>query len=112
METLDNLYLDNYDLLKNIDFVKIDVEGYEKQVLLGANAFFQKVKPAFIQIEINWHLIYTNATLYQFSLMLSKYNCYKMLPGGKVLYKVDPNYPINNLFQLSNFLFIRKDINF
>ena len=111
MDTLDNLYLTNFDLLKNIDFIKIDVEGYEKQVLLGANIFLKEVQPAFIQIEINWHLIYTHATLFQFSLLLPNYNSYKILPSGKVLYKVDPSYPINNIFQLSNFLFVRKDIN-
>lgn len=42
--------LDNYKF-ENIDFIKIDVEGHEMQVLKGAQKTIQKNKPV-IQIEI------------------------------------------------------------
>ena len=46
MITLDSIYFD-----KKIDFVKMDVEGFEKDVLRGAKIFFEKNSPAlFIEI--------------------------------------------------------------
>jgi FkbM family methyltransferase len=110
--TLDDLYSDNIESFNEIGFVKIDVEGYEMEVIIGAQKFLQEVKPDFIQIEMNWHQIYTNTTMYKFSLLLPDYDIFKILPAGAVLYKIDANYPINNLFQLSNFLFVRKSFNF
>ena len=34
----------------------------------------------------------------------------KILPYGKKLVFVDPNRPENNIYHLSNFVFIRKDL--
>lgn len=47
---------DDLDVLKSeckSVFIKIDVEGYEKQVLIGMNNFFKKKINTFLQIEIN-----------------------------------------------------------
>ena len=47
---------DDLDVLKSeykSIFIKIDVEGYEKQVLIGMNNFFKKKINTFLQIEIN-----------------------------------------------------------
>jgi len=44
--------LDNYNF-KNIDFIKIDVEGYECEVLKGAMDTIKKFKP-YIFIEVSW----------------------------------------------------------
>lgn len=44
------------DLCKNInkiDFIKIDVEGYERYVLLGGMALIKKFKP-YMYIEVGW----------------------------------------------------------
>lgn len=46
--------LDSFEFDEKIDFVKIDVEGFEAQVLLGAKAFLNKHKPI-IAIEIHAH---------------------------------------------------------
>lgn len=110
METLDYLYEQNSDMFKNLDFIKIDVEGSELNVLLGAQNLVKQTEPRFIQIEVNWHHLFTKSSLYQFSLLLPDYRCFKILPGGSILKEIDPKYPLNNLYQLSNFLFVRSDI--
>lgn len=112
MQTLDQLYRTHTKLFSRVDFIKIDVEGYEFEVLLGAQRFFESVRPKFIQIEINWHLLFTKSSLYQIGELLLDYSCYKILPSGKPLHKIDHLHPMNNIFQLSNVLFIRNDFIF
>ena len=92
------------------DFVKIDVEGHEYEVIQGAKKFIGFNAPKFIQIEINWHQLFKKVNLYEFSLLLRNYDIFKILPFGKKLILVDPTRPENNIFHLSNFAFIRKDI--
>ena len=46
--------LDNIEINEKIDFVKIDVEGFEAQVLLGAREFLKKHKPIMV-IEMLIH---------------------------------------------------------
>ena len=67
-------------------------------------------KPKFIQIEFNWHQLFREQTIYKFSKILSNYEVFKILPFGNSLIKVDPKRPESNIFHLSNFVFIRKDI--
>ena len=38
--------------LKRIDFIKIDTEGYELEVLKGAQNTIKKFKPNFIQLNL------------------------------------------------------------
>ena len=49
----------------NVDLIKIDTEGYEMNVLKGSRNFISK--PKFIQIEFNWHQLFTNNSLIDFS---------------------------------------------
>ena len=93
-----------------VDFLKIDVEGYEYEVLLGGKKFIDFNSPKFIQIEINWHQLFKKVNLYEFSKLLKDYDIFKILPHGKNLVFIDPSRPENNIFHLSNFVFIRKDI--
>ena len=110
--TLDSFYLQNLELLNEVDFVKIDTEGHELDVLLGGRNFLEAVKPKFIQVEINWHHIFVETTLYKLSCILENYRVFKILPAGSVLYELDPKMSVNNLYNLSNFLFVRNDIIF
>lgn len=50
LKKFDHLFLNTYNS-KNIDFIKIDVEGHELEVLKGMNIFLKKNKPIFL-IEI------------------------------------------------------------
>ena len=95
---------------KEIDLLKIDTEGFELEVLNGASETLINKKPKFIQIEFNWHQLFREQTIYKFSKILSNYEVFKILPFGHSLIKVDPKRPESNIFHLSNFVFIRKDI--
>ena len=102
--------LNFFDSHSKVDFLKIDVEGYEYEVLLGGKKFIDFNSPKFIQIEINWHQLFKKINLYEFSKLLKNYDIFKILPYGKNLVFIDPSRPENNIFHLSNFVFIRKDI--
>jgi hypothetical protein len=44
--------LDSFEFPEEkVDFVKIDVEGFERYVLAGALAFFRRAKPDYVFIE-------------------------------------------------------------
>ena len=93
---------------RKIDFLKIDTEGNDLKVLKGGLNFIKKYKPEFIQIEMNYHYLFDGENLYQFKKILNNYEVYKILPFNNGLLKVDENRPENNIFHLSNFLFIKK----
>ena len=100
------------NILKNqiIDFIKIDTEGYEFEVLDGAKYLLKEHKPKFIQIEFNWHQLLKGQTLYKISSMIDFSDTFKILPHGDELIQIDPSRPENNIYHLSNYVFIRKDI--
>ena len=93
-----------------IDFIKIDTEGFEYEVLCGAQKIIKKHRPKFIQVEFNWHQLIKNQTLYNLSKMLNGYEVFRLLPYGRKLLNIDPSRPENNIYHLSNYVFIRSDI--
>ena len=103
-------YFENYFNEKQIDFIKIDTEGFEYEVLKGAEKILKKHKPKFIQIEFNWHQLIRNQTLYNLFKLVGLYDAFRILPHGKELIHVDPSRPENNIYHLSNYVFIRQDI--
>lgn len=105
LDDCENLFKDN-----RIDFIKIDTEGYEYEVLLGAKNILMKHKPKFIQMEFNWHQLLKNQTLYNLSKFMNFSEVFRILPYGKKLIQIDPSRPENNIYHLSNYVFIRKDI--
>ena len=102
--------LNFFDANSKVDFLKIDVEGHEYEVIQGAKKFIDFNSPKFIQIEINWHQLFKKVNLFEFSKLLNDYEIFKILPYGKKLIFIDPTRPENNILHLSNFVFIRKDI--
>ena len=110
--TLDSFFKNNPKLIdeKELDFIKIDTEGFELEVIIGAKNLIEKKKPKFIQLEFNWHQLFKKQTMYEFSKYLEDYYLYQLLPFGKKLIRVDPIRPETNIFHLSNFVYIRKDI--
>ena len=93
---------------KKIDFLKIDTEGNDLKVLKGGVNFIKKYKPKFIQIEMNYHYLFNGENLYQFKKILLNYEIFKILPFNNGLLKVDVNRPENNIFHLSNYVFLKK----
>jgi hypothetical protein len=110
MVTLDTFSESESDLLSNIDFIKIDTEGFEMNVLNGGLNYIKKVSPKFIQLEINWHQLFVNSTIFSFSELLNDYEVFKILPSGGCLYPISPSDPVNNIFQLTNVMFVRKNL--
>ena len=103
--------LDSYckeENITEIDFIKIDVEGFEKEVFDGAPNILCKIKPKFIQMEFNWHQLFKNASLYLFSEYLVDYDVYQLIYKGWV--KRDPKDPLCNIYSYSNFIFVRRDV--
>ena len=108
-ETLDSFEAKNKNLfLKKIDYIKIDTEGHDYKVLLGAKKFIKKHKPKFIQFEMNYHYLFSGENLYQFTVLLKNYNLFQIMPYNNGLHKIDASRPENNIFHLSNFIFIKK----
>ena len=95
---------------KIIDFIKIDTEGFEYEVLKGAKNILEFHQPKFIQVEFNWHQLIKKQTLYSFSELIKFSDVFKILPYGNKLLQIDPFRPENNIYHLSNYVFIRKDI--
>jgi FkbM family methyltransferase len=110
---VDVISIDEF-VLKNgineIDFIKIDTEGYEYEVLLGSINTINNIIPKFIQIEMNYHQLFRNQTLLSLSKLLSNYDMYQLLPYGKKLIKVDPEKPESNFFYFSNFIFVAQSV--
>jgi len=109
--TLDK-FIEKNKKIKKIDFIKIDTEGHELEVLKGAEKTIKRFKPNFIQLEFNWHQLYKNNSLLMFQKFLHNYDPYRILPFGYPLIKIDPHRPENNIFHLSNIVFIKKTINY
>ena len=108
--TLDNFVLKNKKLFeKKIDYIKIDTEGNDLKVLIGASKTILKHKPKLIQIEMNYHYLFSGENLYQFSKLLKGYEVYQIMPFNNGLLKIDPSRPENNIFHLSNFFFKKKN---
>ena len=109
VDTLDNFANRNKHLFKEkINFIKIDTEGNDFKVLEGASETIKKHKPKFIQIEMNYHNLFSGENLYLFSKLLSGYEVFQIMPFNNGLLKIDPSRPENNIFHLSNFVFIKK----
>ncbi len=97
---------------KGIDFIKIDTEGYDYEVLMGSMKTIQRFRPKFIQFEMNWHYLFSGINLYKICNKLPNYYPFRLLPYESGLIKVDYRHPNHNIFHLSNFIMIRKDIKF
>ncbi len=109
LDTLDNFIKKNKKLINSkIDLIKIDTEGFELEVLKGAEKTIKKLKPKYIQLEYNWHHLFKNTNLYYFAKLLKDYNTFKILPFSKNLLKINAEKPEHNYFNYSNIVFIRK----
>ncbi len=109
--TLDSYYEKNIEgKFDSLDLLKIDTEGFEYEVLLGAKKTISELKPKFIQIEYNWHQLFRNQSLKTLSELMLGYSAYQLLPYGSGLIKRDIKRPESNIYHYSNFVFIRNDI--
>tara|TARA_B100000579_G_scaffold263881_1_gene217461 strand:+ start:195 stop:1022 length:828 start_codon:yes stop_codon:yes gene_type:complete len=103
-------FLKKLKIKGSIDFIKIDTEGHDFKVLLGLKKTIDQHKPKFIQFEMNWHYLFNGYNIFKISSQFKDYNIYRMLPYKSGIIKIDPNHPNNNLFHLSNYVLVRKEI--
>ena len=109
--TLDSFFKEsNYPGSLQIDLLKIDTEGFEYEVLIGAKETTENRKPKFIQMEYNWHQLFKGQSLYMLASLLPNYSTYQLLPHGSGLSQIDVKRPESNIYHYSNFVFVRKDI--
>jgi FkbM family methyltransferase len=92
-----------------LTLVKIDTEGYEFEVLKGAERTLRERRPKFVQIEFNHHQLFRGHTLYSLSKLLRGYTVHQILPGNRGLSPVAPDDPCANFFDYANFVFARED---
>lgn len=107
--TLDS-YLDRFaSWCDRIDLLKIDTEGFEYEVLLGAREVFAKLQPRFVQIEYNWHQLLRGHSLRLLASLMPGYKAYQILPHGSGLVFREIDRPETNICLYSNFVFVRDD---
>lgn len=111
VQKIDVISLDSFFLggiVKEIDFIKIDTEGFEYQVLLGSQEIIHKFKPKFIQVEYNWHQLFSGQSLLALSKLLDGYQPCQLLNDRLEIR--DPKDPLANIYLFSNFIFVRNDL--
>jgi FkbM family methyltransferase len=84
--------------IQSVDFLKIDTEGWEKEVLLGLG----EVKPKIIQFEFNIYNLTRSYTINDLKESLPDYTFYRLLPNGWT--KINPTSYIDNIFIFSNYI--------
>lgn len=85
IETIDSFCLDNQ--IEKIDFLKIDVEGFELEVLKGAKKMIADKRIQAIQFEFGKNHIKSGTHFYDFFEYLSEYKISRVLKDGLRPYK-------------------------
>lgn len=88
-----------------IDYLKIDVEGHEREVLVGARGLLTTGRVRAIQMEVNAHNAVTGFSLYRIADLLPDFEIFKILPDGA--YRIEYR-TFHDLFRYANFLFRKK----
>lgn len=93
--------------IKHIDLLKIDTEGHEYQVLLGAKKMLAQHRIDYILFELNEMNVYGKVFLKDFYDLLPNYTFYRLLPDG--LGPLGPYRPVTHeLFAFQNIVAIRN----
>lgn len=103
IDTLDNYCIENN--IFYIDFLKIDVEGHELEVLKGAQTLLNTGKIHFIQFEFGLAAIESRIFMKDFVDILKNYRIYRILPNGLAQIHYTEYH---ELFLTTNYLAIKK----
>jgi FkbM family methyltransferase len=93
---------------KKVDLIKIDTEGFEKEVLIGSLDFLTRFKPAFIQFEFGQLQLLRCQTLHELCNIVDGYDLHQITPNG--LARRNSIDFLSNIFIYSNFVLVRKDV--
>ena len=91
----------------HFDIIKIDVEGFELEVLEGASGLLARDPPTVVQFEFNAHHGRRGHHLTRLTGMLPGYDVYRIAP--RCLRRVDPNHYLSSVFVYQNILAVRRD---
>lgn len=103
IETLDDFCSEHE--IERIDFLKIDTEGHEYSVLVGAKRMLDEGRIGVIQFEFGNQQVYSHHFLNDFFELLGGYDIYRLVQNGFVKIKRDPRFEI---FQTTNYVAIPK----
>lgn len=93
--------------IEKIDFLKIDTEGFELEVLRGAKQLIDERKITMIQFEFNEMNVVSRVFLKDFYALLKGYEFYRV--DTKALIPLYHYQPVNEIFQIQNILAVLKD---
>jgi FkbM family methyltransferase len=105
VKTLDEFCLHNK--IEEISFLKIDVEGFELDVLLGAKRMLENKKIGTIQFEFNSTNLVSRTRLNDFEKLLHNYELYRLLPSGLIKLS-EEKLIFKEIFLFQNILAIKK----
>ncbi len=106
LESLDNICIKNN--IENIDFLKIDTEGHEFDVLRGSIQMINKGRIKIIQFEFNEMNIISRVFLKDFYQILKDYKIYRL--SEKRLIPIFHYDSTNEIFKFQNILAIHNTL--
>lgn len=112
---VDTVTLDGYVIengIDHIDFLKIDVEGHEPEIIDGAADLILRKKIDFIQLEFNIHNAINGLTFYKLCHIFNESWIFRILPSELLLVKKPDHYMVkshNEIFKYCNYLIVRDD---
>jgi FkbM family methyltransferase len=93
--------------ITDIDFLKIDTEGNELNVLMGAKRMLSDGRIKIIQFEFGECDVYSRVFLRDFYELLADYNIYRL--DSQRLIPLFEYASTNEIFRFQNFIAVRKD---
>lgn len=97
--------------IKNIDILKLDVEGHELDVFIGAYETLKESKCRFIQFEFGGCNIDTKTYFQDFWYLFNDigYKIYRITPSG-YLHKIQSYKEVYEQFVTTNFIVSKEEI--
>lgn len=110
----DMICLDDFCSVANIsmiDFLKIDVEGHELEVLKGAARMISEDRINILQFEFNEFNIISRSFMYDYYKLLPQFQFYRIMPQNKLYPMGDYNSSLE-IFRYQNILAVNKRLEY
>lgn len=101
----------NNKKIQEIDFLKIDVEGHELEVIRGAATMIGENRVNIIQFEFNEFNVFSRSFFYDYYKLLPQYKFYRIMPQNK-LYPLGEYNSSHEIFRYQNILAINNNLNY
>lgn len=104
--TLD-IFADKHDI-KSIAMVKVDVEGFDHFVLVGASQLLERGAIEVVQFEYNWRWLINRNSLREVFNLIDRwpYRLGKLVPGG-IQFFSDWHFELDRFFE-GNYVLVRR----